>query len=290
MPVWDAELARLNNSARAAYNREALETAATLYEQALTRARALDTALAIGNAAYNLAICRLAQGENEKASHLLREAEIELIRAQAGLADVLLVKAKLAQLQGRHDDARRLIQRLLSDPASAPAASHRVEAALVRGQLACDDGETARARAELDEATRQGAALSEPVLQAAGENLAGRINLLEKKPAEAAGHFDRESVLYQEARQPRELAAALRRAGEAWREASQPGLAAERFFRAARCSFAQGDPVEAVRCVELSLSLAAAARDDALQQRVLQLQAEITTVARGVKPEVPTPK
>ena len=71
------------------------------------------------------------------------------------------------------------------------------------------------------------------------------------------------------------MVGALLRSGEAWREAGQPAAAAERFFRAARSSLAQGRPEPAVRCVELSVTLAAEAGEDTLLARAVKLRSEI---------------
>lgn len=274
-PAGDTELSRLNNTARAAFDRGSPTLAGKLYEQALTRARALDDATSIGNAAYNAAACRIALGEHEPARELLREAETELARAKANLADVFLLQAKLAHWQARRDDALRFATQLLSDPGSTPSPVHRAEAALLKGQLACDDRDVARARSALDEAMQQTKAAKDNALRAGCEKLSGAIFLLEKQPAAAAEAFDREAALCQQARQPRSMVLALCRAGDAWRDAGQTATAAERFFRAARSSFAQGYQSEAVKSVELSLSLATQAQDDGLTQRARQLQAEI---------------
>lgn len=279
VPAWDVEFARLNETARAAYERGSLPTACTLYEQALAHARALDAAAEIGDSAYNLAACRMALGEDEQARVLLREAEAELTRAKADLADVLLVAAKLARRQGRREDARRFAEQVLFDPGSVPTDSQRAEVALLQGGLACEDGDGARAKVALEEATRQISALcdvqSRTQLRAAREKVAGRIRLLEKRPAEAAECFDREAEFLQRARQASQMAHALLRSGESWRDAGQPAVAADRFFRAARSRFAQGHKEEAMKSVELSLELAAEAGDDALKQRALQLASEI---------------
>lgn len=274
-PVGDTELARLNSTARAAFDRGSLSLAGKLYEQALTRARALDDATDIGNAAYNAAACRIALGEHEPARELLREAGAELARAKVNLADVFLLEAKLAHWQGRRDDALRFATQLLSNPAASPAPVHRAEISLLKGQLACDDRNTIRAQAALDEALQQSKVANSVDLRAGCERLRATILLLEKQPAAAAEAFEREAAFYQRARQPRAMVRALCRAGDAWRDAGQTATAAERFFRAARSSFAQGDQTEAVKSVELSLSLATRAQDQGLTQRAHQLQAEI---------------
>lgn len=274
-PARDGELGRLTGTARAAFTEGSLPIAVRLYQQALTRARALDTATEIGNAAYNLAACRIALGEYDGARELLDEAESELGRAKANLADVLLLEAKLAHWQGRRDATLRFAGRVLADPASTPSPAHRAEVALLNGHLACDDREVARAWEALAEAAQQNKAGADPALLAGTERLRGRIFLLESNAGAAAGAFEREAAFFQKAQQPREMARALMRAGEAWRDAGQPAPGAERYFRAARSFFAQGDHATAAKSVELSLALAEAGFDAALAHRARQLQAEL---------------
>lgn len=274
-PPGDAELARVNSAARASFDRGSLPLAARLWEQSLTRARALDDAVGIGNAAYNLSACRIAEGHYEPARALLREAEVELARAKSSLADVLVLQAKLARWQGRAEEALGFADAVLSNPASAPQAAHRAEAALVNGQLACDARDAARARTALGEAQRQSHSANSVLLCGDCERLQGAIHVLEGDSSAAAGAFDREAALRRQAGWPREMARALRDAGEAWRGAGEASVAADRYLRAARSFFAQGSQAEADACIGLCLTLSQGSQDAALQQRAKRLQAEM---------------
>ena len=72
--------------------------AESLYQHALTRARATDRPGEIADAAYNRAVALASLGRYDEAGELLGEAEAEARRAGRPAADVLLVEAKLARL------------------------------------------------------------------------------------------------------------------------------------------------------------------------------------------------
>jgi hypothetical protein len=55
----DSEFSRSMTAGRLAFDQGFIEQAAKFYQQALSRARAMDSAPQIGDAAYNLAACRI---------------------------------------------------------------------------------------------------------------------------------------------------------------------------------------------------------------------------------------
>ncbi|MBM3882930.1 MAG: hypothetical protein FJ387_24955 [Verrucomicrobia bacterium] len=275
----DVELNRLNRIARDTFDRGAYESALEVYAQALARARAHDDARPAGNAAYHIALCHLALDRPHAARPCLAEAEAELSRAGENLADVLLLQARLAWVDNRHVEAERYAARVLSHPSAFPGPIHRAEVALLRGHLACDQGQGALARPALAEAWQQAAAAPVTALRAGCERLAGRLDLLDENPQAAAHAFDREAALWREARESRALSQALARAAEAWRAAGQPQTAGDRFYRAARSALAQGRRGDATRWAAEARAAAEAANDQPLRQRCLALQAELETDA-----------
>ena len=64
----DKELSQASDLARAAFEDDATARALDLYRKALNRASAMDDAMEIGNAAYNLALCQILLGQLEQAS------------------------------------------------------------------------------------------------------------------------------------------------------------------------------------------------------------------------------
>jgi tetratricopeptide (TPR) repeat protein len=234
-PSGDKELSRNNNLARVAFENGSTANAIDLYGKALQRARAMDDATEIGNAAYNLALCHVILGQLDQASVSLAEAKTAFKRSGGNPADVLLLEATIAQRQGKQEQSLSLADQVLS---ASPDESHRFQVALLKGTIACEQGDAARARAALAEVEK--IHVTNPTLLAAKERLAGNIFLLEKKPIEAAAAFDRAGALYQKAKRWRDMALALRRAAEAYRAAGDTERAEDRLLRAQRSLAAQG--------------------------------------------------
>jgi tetratricopeptide (TPR) repeat protein len=238
-PPKDQELSRTSNLARVAFEDGATAKAIDLYRKALNRARAMDDATEIGNAAYNLALCHIILGQLDQASASLAEAEAAFKRSGDNPADVLLLEATVAQRQGKLEQALSLADQVLS---ASSDESHRFQVALLKGTVACAQDDAARARTAMVEADQHHIA-NAPLL-AARERLAGNIFLLEGNPAEAAAAFDRAAALFQKAKHYRDMALTLRRAGEAYREAGDAQHANDRLSRAKRSLAAQGEKVE----------------------------------------------
>jgi len=238
-PPQDQELSRTSDLARAAFEDGATARAIDLYREALNRARAMDDATEIGNTAYNLALCHIILGQLDQASALLAEAKAEFKRRGSNPADVLLLEATVAQRQGRLEQALSLADQVLS---ASSDESHRFQAALLKGTVACVQDDPARARTALAEADKH--RIANAALLAARERLAGDISLLEGNPAEAAAAFDRAVALFRKAKHYRDMALTLRRAGEAYQEAGDTRRAKDRLFRAQRSLAAQGEKAE----------------------------------------------
>jgi len=238
-PPKDKELSRTSNLARAAFEDGATAKAIDLYGKALNRAHAMDDATEIGNAAYNLALCHIILGQIDQASAALAEAEAEFERSGSSPPDVLLLEATVAQRQGRLEQALSLADQVMS---ASPDESHRFQVAMLKGTIACEQDDPARARTALVEADKH--RVTDAPLLAARERLAGNIFLLERSPAEAAAAFDRAAALFQKAKHYRDMAITLRRAGEAYQKAGDTQYAEDRLFRAKRSLAAQVQKAE----------------------------------------------
>lgn len=235
-PPKDKELSRTSDLARAAFEDGATARAIDLYRKALNRAIAMDDATEIGNAAYNLALCHIILGQLDQASAALTEAEAAFKRSGSNPADALLLEATVAQRQGNLEQALSLADQALS---ASPDESRRFQVALLKGTIACGRNDPASARTALVEADKDHVANA--ALLAARERLAGNIFSLERNPAEAAAAFDRAAALFQQAKHYRDMALALQRAGEAYREAGDAQRAEDRLSRAKRSLAAQGE-------------------------------------------------
>jgi tetratricopeptide (TPR) repeat protein len=238
-PPEDKELSRTSDLARAAFEDGAVARAIDLYRKALNRAHAMDDATEIGNAAYNLALCQIILGQLDQASALLVEAKAAFQRSGSNPADVLLLEATVAQRQGKLQQALSLADQVLS---ASPDENDLFQATLLKGTIACQQDDPARARTALAEADKHH--IANAALLAAKERLAGNIFLLEGNPAEAAAALDRAAALFQKAKHYRDMALTLRRAGGAYREAGDTQRAEDRLFRAKRSLAAQGEKTE----------------------------------------------
>jgi tetratricopeptide (TPR) repeat protein len=272
----DAEFTRRSQLARAAYDKGALAQAEVLYRQAHQRARERDAAADIGEAAYNLAVVFITRDQPDQARPLLEEAERELARAGQPPVDVWLVRARLETDAKRTAEAAYWLDE--TDRHRALTDYQRVASALLRGQLACAAGDAVRAGEQLDLARAR--KVSDAMLRAGMERLTGRIASLERRHADAAMAFDRETELCRSAGQSRAMAIALIRAGEAWEAASHPREAAERLYRAARSLLAQGAAATATPLLQRATRLAAGTGDTSLQQSLRQLAVEAAATPR----------
>jgi tetratricopeptide (TPR) repeat protein len=275
----DSEFSRSMTAGRLAFDQGLIDQAARYYQQALGRARAMDSAAKIGDAAYNLAACRIHLNQLDKARDLLDEAKTEIAGIHGNIADIQLVEAKVAWLQGNPAEALMLADQVLSSPGSYPTDYLRLQVYLLRGQIACDKDDAAVALQELQKARSIDRQISDHPLQADISALAGRIHLIKNEPVLAAKEFDSETRLLRQAKRYTEMAQALQNAAEAYQSAGNYSLAADRFFRAARSTFAQGQNSAAMKLGHLALSAADKTEDQSVKIRARALLDEIETAS-----------
>ncbi len=270
----DPMLARVDSTARRAVEEGRIEEASRRFREALDRARYINDGPSIALSAHNLAACLLMLGRTAEASPLIAEALHEHRRLGMPAWDTRILEIKAARLRGSTDEARRLTARMLSAlPPDAP--DFRAQIHLIQAQIACDLGDARSARSALDRATEILPLATDPSIHAAAAGAAGRARLLEGRPLDAAVQFDRESHISRQYRQYRAMALALRSAGEAYRDAGRPDDAADRFYRAARTLFAQGDIETAMESIESAAGLRDVSPD--LAERTTALREEIKT-------------
>lgn len=275
----DSEFSRSMTAGRLAFDQGSIEQAARFYQQALRRARAMDSAPQIGDAAYNLAACRVRLNQLDKARNLLGEAKTEISSIHGSIADIQLVEAKVARLQGNPQEALMLADQVLSSPGLYPNDNLRLQVHLLRGQIACDKRDAELAIQELQMAKKFAPDASEPALQAAISALAGRIHLIKNEQILAAREFDSQTTLLRQAKRFTEMAHALQNAAEAYLSVGNYSLAADRYFRASRATFAQGHYAAALKLCNLALSAAVRADDRSATDRIQGLLNEIETAS-----------
>jgi hypothetical protein len=254
----------------------------------------MDDAERIGDAAYNLAAASVSLKQYDRARTLLAEARAEYRRAGVPITDVLLVEAKVARLQGRADEAVALADAILTQQSPPAAASDRVRAQVIKGEIACEARDAAGAAAALAAARgelRGGGGRSkdagdpDAALAAGVAGLEGCVATLRGEPANAADAFDRAAALWRQARQYHPMARSLGRAAAAYREAGEARPAADRYYRAARSTFGQRELEDALDLARSAAQSAGEAGDEDLRRRAEALLAEIAGAAPGAGPE-----
>ncbi len=241
LAITDPELARVMDSARAAVAAGSPEPAAEFYETALRRARVMDEGESIARIAYNLGICRAMAGRNAEARAALLEARAETQPGSELEGLTWLAEARVLRGEGRPQDAWQVLEtaRLhLGDRTPKPLLG---PIHLLAAGLKADLQDNAAAREELTlAATWLAKAGADPRLVAEAAGLDGELLARDNNFAEAARSYDREADQWRTSRNYDNLSAALARAGEAYRRAGQDGLAADRYFRAARSRLNSG--------------------------------------------------
>jgi hypothetical protein len=259
----DRVLNEASVAARSAFQQNRTDEAATFYTLALKRARALDRPSAIGDAAYNLGACLLRLRKYERAQALFAEAHHELARADVSLADVLLLQARAARLNGDAPAAETCMRQLRTDPRSRPSEAHLSQAIILEGQMACDRNDWKDAKDLLSQARDRLDSDAETLMQAQLAALAGRIAAGLHDFRGAADVLDQQADLLRKARQYRALSSVLGQAGDARAALNEHALAADRFYRAARTAAAWSETASAKKWAVAALAAAQRA-DDAI--------------------------
>ena len=271
----DSEWQRLMLAGHESFKRSRFDKAAHYYQKALFQARITDNSSAIGVAAYNLAACYVRLGYYDSAKNLLKEAREEISKFQGNVTEVILVEAKVARLQEHFDESWSLTDQLLTYLSSYPSNELQLQVYLLRGHIACDQGQIVLADSEFEKSRNYSRNVSNPLLLAGYSELAGRIYLRKNRPEMAAKEFDRETGFLKEAEQYREMVLSLENAAEAYKNSGDHSLAADRFIRAARSAFAQGEKEYALELGKKSLSAANAADNEPAFSSAQRFLAEV---------------
>lgn len=273
----DPYFERVIASAGAAFERGDVERAATLYESAWQRARAMDRPEAIGMAAYNLALCRIALNQPTEGRALLEEVRAEWGRAGVSLIDALLVEVEAARHMGDEEGAWELSEEALGLLEGRRERLARVQVHAMRSVLATEREHVDIAEEELALA-RSALRRDTPFpLRARVAEAEGRARAAVCEPQEAASAFDREARYYRDAGQFTDMAVALTRAARSWQMADAHAAAADRFYRAARHYAATGQSARALGLMQEALvSLEILDEDGAEVQRSMRLIEEIS--------------
>jgi tetratricopeptide (TPR) repeat protein len=273
----EREMFAAASAGQLAFARGAYEQAVEQYRRALARARLQDEPALIGDQAYNLAISLMAVGQLDDARDHLTEAEAALRRGGLPLADVLLVEARLAYRRGEGADAAAT--RVLDDPQSKASNLHRAQVAILRAEMACDQGNITVAGEQLGQAQSLSAALPGPGVSAGVARVSGRLHLLRGESIAAGEAFDLEARLQRQSHRYPDMSKALLHAGEAYSKAAKPDLAGDRFYRAALSLAAQEKASAALLALDSAAVAVGQTGDEPMARLIKALQGEVKLMA-----------
>jgi tetratricopeptide (TPR) repeat protein len=258
----DENSARLNRSARIAYDNGQLEQAANLYRQALDRAYLRDDRKAVVDAQYNLAVCMLGLRFYDRALGWVQQAQNELLRGGRKVTpDILLLEAVILFRTGKPDDAWRVSDQILAAPESPPATVYG-KTHFLRGLIADQRGDTDQLGREIDALAKAG----NPGGRADHAELSGRLARAGNHWEAAIEAFDQTARLRREDHDYGEMAQALALAADACEQADKPARAATRYLRAGRSAALQGNHQDAKKWLNQAVELAGQAGDESLKQ------------------------
>jgi tetratricopeptide (TPR) repeat protein len=268
------------------------DLAAKSYRGAWRRAVQLDEPLDVADGAYNLAAALAAAGRRDEARGYLREARAEYERARAsGAGESWLLAARLAQTDGRRDEALAAADQALAARGAERDDDLRARALQLKAVLFCEAGDTNAAAAALTAALTAARKLppgtaTHGYVAGGGAALARR----EGRAAAAAAQYDRAAELFKQAGRAREMADAYGEAAACYQAAAVPGVAGERHYRAARILAAQGDLTNALKHVQAALTML---EKDSNQELFAQVRFLFEQIQRSVdeqKGMLPAPK
>ncbi|WP_027184263.1 tetratricopeptide repeat protein [Desulfovibrio inopinatus] len=226
-----------------------IKAAQQMYNQALTRARTMDSTSKIADSAYNLAACHIVLHDWDAALPLLDEAILTGDRP----ADSLLLKTRTLRYTGQTEEARDTAHQALNAALATGHDEIATEARLQLGLLDCEAGQSKEARQWLVAA---GHGMQKETTIPSAKQLAGCLANLDNAPATAALYFDEETTLLRDQNVYSGLPASLARAGKAYAKAGNHQAALDRFYRAARTASANQLPQETTQYATLGLEQA----------------------------------
>lgn len=219
------------DSARVAYERGMPGKAGELYGLAMERARLVSAPQEAGRSAYNLALCRMAEGRPAEARTLLRQARLTLGHTGPEAARTYVAEAEAAHLEG--DTAATAALALMALDGH-PDRDGKLQACLTLAELAAGTNDLETAAGFYRRAAAKESNGTPPLLRARLEGLAVRLIRGGMMEGDAALRLDRRAEWLRAAGQYREMALSLRDAGDAFAVSERPGPAFDRFVRAAQ--------------------------------------------------------
>lgn len=278
-PTPDAYFQRMITSGHAAFERGDVARAAELYANAWTRAQIMDRPAAMGAAAYNLALCKIALGEWTAAQRLLQAARTELTRINDPAIDTWVLEAEVLRHLKQPEAAWAATEAALTriDGRRAERMAE-IQVRTLRALMALEQADLDTAQAEWDRAEAILPRRPGRRVPARLAEVQGRMAWANDDPAAAAAAFDAEADFYRADGRFPDMARALQRAGRAHERAVTPDQAADRYFRAARHHAASGNAAKALHLLEQAQPLLDTVAEPDLTARIADLMEHIMSV------------
>lgn len=243
---YDGELRALTEAGKAAFEQGGVAKAATLYEQAYRRGMLIDESLEAGRSAYNAALCHLAMHELADATKLLGEARRLLVSDTKAMTQVDMAEAEVEWRGGNRKAAGDLARRVLAGVASAPL---RCQAAVLLAEMALVNQDQVGALSWYKVARTTGSDKIVPILAARREGVGAQLIHDGLRNGDEGGQYLLQARYCRDGGAYGDMAVALMKAGNAFKEADRFPEAFAAYERAVNSFVASGDKVSAATAV-----------------------------------------
>lgn len=227
----DAETSRLAQQAKTLFEMQRPAQAASLYQAALDRSRALNDDAMIARLAYNLGACRLESGDARGAGGAFEEAIYAARAASLPDAESQLLLGYALLEQGETSRVLALCSESIESQANSDM---RMRIQLLRTEAYLKDGQTDRAEETLQQVIKTWTPKPSPAIQAQAAHIEGAILSRQKHPSQSADAFLREARLWSMANRPAKTVIALTCAADEQQCAKDSSDEADSRYRAAR--------------------------------------------------------
>lgn len=237
------------------------------YLSRLQEARKADDAGEIINSAYNMGVLQASRGKCGAAEKFITE-----IRSVPGGKSEFcagILSAYTADCAGRPEEAVKILESL-SSKSRKQDDYLKMQYHLLGADLFSRMNQLEKAKDELGEIKSKIKKTEHTMLKAVDAWISGRIFMMEKNPAGAAGEYDRASGELKSAASYERMAESLRNAGMAYGQAGDQAAAADRCYRAGRGYFYVGQKDAAKDTLSKAEGFASKAEDGDL---LLQIKA-----------------
>lgn len=271
----DAQMTRLAQQAKTVFEMQRPAQAASLYQAALDRARALNDDASIARLAYNLGACRLDSGDAPGACAALQESVYAARVAGLPEEEACLLLGYAFLQQDATDLALALATKTLQTMGGRDGSDMRLRLQLLRAEAYLQGDRMESGQETLQDVLQQLTPNSASGIQAQAAHVEGVILSRQETPLQASEAFIREAAFWQAATRPSDIADALVLAALELRKAQAARQEADCRYRASRALVGLGRLDEAAVQLDRLEDLPKSEWPDALTSLVPLLQQEI---------------